>query len=154
MLVLLITLSLYSSFIMLQLKKVGGSCGGMLSTLVTVWIVSRGTESPVAERTSLVCSILFDWATKVCFSHRKNLGVTVRAELLRTSTEIPTASPVYFLIRNHQQMFKLGQIRKICAVSGLCKIYLPCFTPIFSEVTFIVTLPGPRYEILVAHCCS
>lgn len=36
MLVLLITLSLYSSFIMLQLKKVGGSCGGMLSTLVTV----------------------------------------------------------------------------------------------------------------------
>ena len=33
------TLSLYSSFIMQQLKKVGGSCGGMLRTLVIVRLV-------------------------------------------------------------------------------------------------------------------
>jgi len=31
---------------------------------------------------------------------------------------------------------------------------LPCFKPIFSEITFKVTFPEPKNEILVAYCCS
>lgn len=95
------TLSLYSSFIMQQLKKVGGSCGGILRTLVVVWLVSAGTGSPVPNRMSFVCTFLFAWATKVCFSHRKNLGVTVCAESLSTSTETPIASPAYVQGKAH-----------------------------------------------------
>lgn len=95
------TLSLYSSFIMPQLKKVGGSWGGRLRTLVTVWLIPAGTASPVPNMVSSVCTILFDWAAKVCFSHKKSLGVTVRIVSLITSTETPSASPVYIKEKHH-----------------------------------------------------
>jgi len=79
---------------MQQLKKVGGSCGGILRTLVIVRRLSDGTASPVPKKMSFVCTVFFDCATKVCFSHRQNLGITRRAESLSTSTRTPMASPV------------------------------------------------------------
>lgn len=87
------TLSLYSSFIMQQLKKVGGSWGGMLRTLVTVWLLWGGTKSPVPNKMSLVWTLRLFWAINVCFSHRYSLGVTVLDDSLKTSTETPMASP-------------------------------------------------------------
>lgn len=42
-------------------------------------------------------------------------------------------------------------IQKKCTLS---ENDLPCFTPIFSEVTFIVIFSEPKNEILVAYCCS
>lgn len=90
-----VTFSLYSSFIMQQLKKVGGSSRGICSALVIVWLLQGGTQSALSNRMSFVCTVLFDCAANVCFSHKYDMGAKLCAESLSTWTENFSASPVW-----------------------------------------------------------
>lgn len=75
------TLSLYSALMMLQSRTDGSASWGMLMIVVTFSLEDGGMGCPTSFMRSLVLTLLFPCAKKLCFLYKQNLGLISRDEL-------------------------------------------------------------------------
>lgn len=90
----MLTLSLYSALMISQLEMEGSISWGMVMTFVTFSLAEGGMGSPTSFKRSLVLTLLFPFAKKLCFLYTQYLGLISRDELFWMQARTLNPSPV------------------------------------------------------------